>query len=256
MKKGKLKLTADSQSFSLSRIYINSWDSENTRFVRDPKWNAFEGMAYWFRTGRGKLKYSIHDEKGKDLSDKVKNSNSDWASNMAALTLEMRKEKNKSNTNIFGKEKEFIDYKPVSSFSKPFKPSEEVIEKTVRQFIDVPDQNKNSSDFFKKLFQNSLSDNKDADVALERFFKIPGVAFVVEFDIEWEKFDFEKLEFLFSPCRYDGVLDDFISTETALLNAIIYDRKLYFGNVRLVMPETDKVILEDEIIADYSTLFK
>ena len=148
MKKGKLIITADSKSFSLSRIYINSWSSENKRFVKDPMWNAYEGMAYWFRTGAGRLKYSIYDEKGKDLSEKLKHSDGGWSMNMAALTLENRKKKNKSNRNIFGKEKEFVDYNPVSTFSTPLKPSEEVIEKTIRQFIDVPDQNKNLSDFF------------------------------------------------------------------------------------------------------------
>lgn len=252
MKKGKIIFSASAEEFQITSIYINPWNKESDRIMDDARLNAYEGMTFYLRSGEKNMEFLALDEKGKDITDKVKNSDSYFSSNCVPLTLEKRQRKNRLNTNFFGKEKEFVDYDPAVIHSTPSKLSEKIIADTVTAYAS--NKIDDIQDFYKVLIEKSLCGQTDADMAIEQWRNTPDVSFTVEFEIEFDnKIDLSKLEFFYYNWPEYALLQDFkFSKDTALLGAVVYDRQLYFGKVCLHFNETDKIIIGSELIINHS----
>lgn len=255
MKKGKLILSFSTDNFKLTRIYFNPWDKESDRKI-SKDWNAYDGASLYFGTGKYNPQFKLFDEKGREISSKVKNEEKDWYQNALPFTVEMRKERNKSNKNFFGKVKEFVDYNPVSSFSASAKNSDNIIATTVKQSLDGIIKKDGWIDFFNLLIHQGRQGKKDADIAIDQWNKGSKVTCKVEYEIEYDdKFDFDKLFFFTYPWSNYGILKDLgLSKNTSLVGAIVYEGVLYHGQISLEYPvafNSDKML---EAITSYSQL--
>lgn len=255
MKKGKLILSFSTDNFKITRIYFNPWDKESDRNI-SKVWNAYDGTALYFRTGNTSPFYKLLDDKGKDITSKIKNTSKEWQRNSLPYTIEMRQERNKSNKNFFGKVKEFVDYDPVTSFKVPTKNSSKIIETTVKQSIAGIIKKEGWIDFFNLLIHQGRQGKEDADIAIDQLNKGSKAYCRVEYDIEWDdKFDFDKLFFFTYPWSNYGILKDLnLSKNTTLIGAIVYEGTLYHGKISIEIPEgenSDKII---EFITTYSQL--
>lgn len=255
MKKGKLILSFSTDNFKLTRIYFNPLDKESDRKI-SKEWNAYDGSALYFRTGKTAPKYKILDDKGRDITSKVKNGKKDWQQNALPYSIEMRKERNKSNKNFFGKVKEFVDYNPVSSFSPSAKNSEKIIATTIKQSLEGIIQKDGWIDFFNLLMHQGRQGKKNADIAIDQWNKGSKISCNVEYNIDYnDKFDFDKLFFFTYPWSNYGILKDLgLSKNTTLVGAIVYEGVLYHGQISLEFPasyNSDKLL---EVITTYSQL--
>lgn len=255
MKKGKLILSFSTDDFKLTRIYFNPWDRESDRKI-SKEWNAYDGAALYFRTGKTAPQFKLLDDKGRDISSKVKNDQKAWQTNAVPYTVEMRQERNKSNKSFFGKVKEFVDYNPVSSFSTVTKNSDKIIASTVKQALDGKNKKDGLNDFFNLLIHQVPQGKKDADIAIDQWKKGSKVACKVEYEIEYDdKFDFDKLFFFSYPWNNYGILKDLgLSKNTTLVGAIVYEGVAYHGKISLEFPEdynSNKLL---ELLTSYSQL--
>lgn len=255
MKKGKLILSFSTDNIKLTRIYFNPWNKESDRNI-SKEWNAYDGVALYFRTGQSDPNYLLLDEKGRDISSKIKNPKKEWSKNGLPYSLEMRQERNKSNKNFFGKVKEFVDYNPVNSFSQTLKKSHKIIETTVKQSLEGIIKKDSWIDFFNLLLHHCLQGKKNADIAIDQWDQGSKVTCKVEYDIEWDnKFAFDNLFFFSYPWSNYGILKDLgLSKNTSLVGAIVYEGRLYYGHVYLEFPEGYKSDLMLGAITSYSQI--
>lgn len=255
MKKGKLILSFSTDRFKLTRIFFNPWDKESDREI-SKEWNAYEGSALYFRTGKSSPQFKLLDDKGRDISSKVKNDKKDWHQNALPYTEEMRKERNKSNKNFFGKVKEFVDYNPVASFSTAAKNSDKIIATTVKQSLEGIIKKDGWIDFFNLLIHQGRQGKKNADIAIDQWSKGSKTICTVEYEIEYnDKFDFDKLFFFTYPWSNYGILKDLgLSKNTSLIGAIVYEGVLYHGQISLEYPDTFNSYKMLEVITSYSQL--
>lgn len=201
MKKEKLVFES-AGPFKITRVFINPLKNEQER---NKDWNAYEGMVFYFASGIEDLDYALLDENGNDISLKKKGNIQRWHSHVVPLTYEMRKKKNKSNRNFFGKEKEFVDYEPIIDFGNPTKPSEQLISKVLSKIQNDTQNGLDLTNIVESILKGVVGNESDADISIEQFLGKSHVKFRMEFNMELkDRLDFDKLSFLFYSLPIEG----------------------------------------------------
>lgn len=242
MKKGKLIITANAQGLVLSRMYINPVNPGEKENPEDSDWRAYDGMCLYLRSGYGSIQVALFNEKGKDITSSISHMDDLNSSDAVALTEAEKQAEADSKKSFFGLGKKGDSATRIKEFDSPQNESQKVIARVVEKIQADKSRKEIKKEFFDLIIRD-MCEGKTADVAIDQYFDNKSVAFVSEFEIEYDgKFNCEKLKFFFYNGNFhEKLLLAGLFGRTAIMDAIEYDGCMYFGKTRLTFTE-DRVV--------------
>ena len=236
MEKVKLRFTTDLGHSKLFGIYLNP-DADKLRIAGSEipsVWSAYGRLCYYFVFSKLPKKVSLINEKGKNITSKLKDSSDFWSNNRIPLSQRGIKELAKMKSGLFKKaDPEQVRNVLFCHFPSP----KDMAARYIIKFLEYCRQHledDNEDEVLDILLGFKNHDGGEVAMATDCFNNVKGLSMVAEFELEMEKnIDCDDLYFLSfrSPAKI------FDSNRVIVPNVMVYKDELIFGNLHILYPE-------------------